>query len=75
MAGWAGTVVVAEVVVVVVVVVVVALVLIDVVLLIGVVGAVDGRILMTSGWLFNVVIVTMPAMHVVTNMTNQMIIL
>ena len=57
------------------VVVVVALVLIDVVLLIRVVGAVVVRILITSGWLFSVVIVTMPAMHVATNMTNQMMIL
>ena len=33
------------------------------------------RILMTSGRLLSVVIVTIPAMHVATNITNQMMIL
>ena len=55
-------------------VIVVALVLTFAVLLIVVV-AVEMGILMTSGWLFNVVIVTIPAIHVMTNITNQMMIL
>ena len=57
-------------------VVVVVLVLIIAVLFIGVVvDAVVVGILTTRGWLFNVVIVTIPAMHVITNIMNQMMIL
>ena len=55
-------------------VIVVALVLTFAVLLIVVV-AVEMGILMTSGWLFNVVIVTIPAIQVMTNITNQTMIL
>ena len=33
------------------------------------------RMSMTSGWLLSVTIVTILAMHIVTNNTNQMIIL
>ena len=59
----------------VVAIIVVALVLMDVVLLIGVVATGGVCILTTSGRLFKVVIVTIPAMHVVTNIMNQIMIL
>ena len=78
MAKLAGGVVVVVVVisdVVVVVVVVAILVLSDVVLLIGVVAGVVVCILTTSGRLFSVAMVTIPAMHVATNMINQTITL
>ena len=52
-------------------VVVVALVLMDVVLLIGFVAAVVVRMLITSGRLLSVAIVTIPAMHIATNITNH----
>ena len=58
-----------------VIVVVVTPVLIDIVLLIAIVVAVVVLILMTCWWLFNVAIVTIPAMHVATNITNQIMIL
>ena len=62
-------------VVVVFVVVVDALVLTDVVLLIGIVAAVDVRILVIPCRVFKFTIVTIPAMHVATSITNQIIIL
>ena len=56
-----------------VVVIFVAFVLIGVVLVIEVVAAVVVGILMT--WWLSVAIVTIPAMHVAINITNQMMIL
>ena len=55
--------------------VVVVLLLCDVVLLIGLVAAVVVCIWITSGWLFSVAIVTIPAMNVATNITNETTIL
>ena len=52
-----------------------ALVLIDVVLLIGIVAAVDVRILEIPCRVFKFTIVTIPAMHVATSITNHTIIL
>ena len=63
------------VIVVVVVVFVVTLVPSDVVLVIGVVVTVVVLILMAFGCLFSVEIVTIPAMHVATNIANQIMML
>ena len=71
MAGLVGAVV--CVVVVIVVVIGVAFVLIGVVFVIRVVAAVVVGILMT--WWLSLAIVTIPAMHVAMNITNQTIIL
>ena len=56
-------------------VVVLTLVLIDVVKFIGVVAVVVVPTSMTSGRLFNVPIVTIPATQVATNITNQIMVL
>ena len=56
-------------------VVVVALVPIDAVLLIGIVAAVVVLVSMISERLFKVAIVTIPAMHIATKITNQITIL
>ena len=57
------------------VVVVVVLVIIEVKLLIGVDTAVVVRIFITSWRWLSVAIVIIPAMHVATNITNQIMIL
>ena len=56
-------------------VVVVALAITDVILPIGLAATVVVVTLITSGWLFKVAIVTIPAMHVARSITNQTMVL